>query len=57
MLTWVQVAVAALAAAIGLSSTYIFKMGDDNQVEEAAEQVIKNETGHDIDLTPKSPEK
>lgn len=30
---------------------------DDNAVEEIAEQVIKHETGQEVDLTPESPEK
>jgi hypothetical protein len=31
-------------------------LGDDNQIEEAAEAIIKEETGINIDLSPKSPE-
>lgn len=30
---------------------------DDNPIEEAVEEVIKDETGADVDLTPDSPEK
>lgn len=30
---------------------------DDNPLEEIAEQLIKNETGLDVDLSPSSPEK
>jgi hypothetical protein len=32
------------------------KYPHDNVIEEAAEEVIKSETGLDIDLTPSSPE-
>lgn len=34
-----------------------FAFKPDNLVEEAAEEVIKIKTGHDVDLTPDSPEK
>lgn len=30
---------------------------DDNPIEETVEEVIKSETGLDLDLTPDSPEK
>jgi hypothetical protein len=39
----------------GLTSTLF--LGDDNPIEEIAEQVIEKETGQDVDLTPSSPEK
>lgn len=39
----------------GLASTLF--LGDDNPIEEVAEQVIEKETGQDVDLTPSSPEK
>lgn len=39
----------------GLASTYF--LGDDNPVEEVAEEVIKKETGMDVDLSPATPEK
>lgn len=32
-------------------------LGDDNQIEEAAEAIIKEETGVNIDLSPSTPEK
>jgi hypothetical protein len=46
---------------IGFVSVYIIKIvnpsyGDDNTIEEVAEQVIKYETGVDIDISPMSPE-
>lgn len=37
---------------VGIVSTYI--LGDDNPIEEYSEEIIKEETGLDIDLTPKS---
>ena len=43
-----------LAVIIGLTSVYFY--GDDNVIEEVSEEIIKNETGIDIDLTPSSPE-
>ena len=40
-----------------LAYKYWFNPKDDNPVEELAEEVIKKETGFDIDLTPDSKEK
>ncbi len=42
-----------LVIIIGIFSTYL--LGDDNPIEEYSEEIIKEETGLDIDLTPKSP--
>jgi uncharacterized protein YpmB len=42
--------VAIIAAIIGASSALF--LGNDNPVEQAAEQVIKNQTGVDVDLSP-----
>jgi hypothetical protein len=39
----------ALAFAVGIASIYF--LGKDNPAEEACEDVIKNETGLDIDLS------
>lgn len=44
-----------LVVIIGLSSVYFY--GDDNAVEEISEEILKEETGIDIDLTPASLEK
>jgi len=49
--------VALLAAAVGYGVRYIPGVKDDNPVEEKCEDIIKKETGIDIDLTPRSPEK
>lgn len=45
----------AVAALVGVVSSRW--LGDDNAVEETAEEVIENETGLKIDLSPGSPEK
>lgn len=42
--------IVAIAATIGCLSYYI--AGPDNKVEEACEELIKLETGADIDLSP-----
>ncbi len=42
-------------AVVGYISTKF--LGDDNPVEEIAEEVIESQTGVDVDLTPNSPEK
>ena len=41
-----------LVVLMGVVSTYVF--GDDNPIEEYSEEIIKEETGLDIDLTPNS---
>ena len=46
--------IALYAGILGYYSTLFF--GDDNPVEEVAEEIIKIETGLDIDLTPHSHE-
>jgi hypothetical protein len=51
----IVIVVAVVAAAIGYGSSKY--LGDDNPVEEAAEEVIEADTGIDIDLTPGSKEK
>lgn len=50
----IKVIVVILAIIVGISSAYF--LGDDNPVEEIAEEVIQEETGINIDLTPNSPE-
>lgn len=55
-LLW-KIGIVVSAAAAGIAYTYLGKQPHDNPVEEAAEQVIKNETGVDVDLSPTSPEK
>lgn len=46
--------IVASAWLISLISYYF--LGSDNPVEEACEDVIKDETGVDVDLTPGTPE-
>ena len=41
-----------LVVLMGVVSTYV--LGDDNLIEEYSEEIIKEETGLDIDLTPNS---
>lgn len=41
-----------LVVLMGVVSTYV--LGDDNPIEEYSEEIIKEETGLNIDLTPKS---
>lgn len=41
-----------LVVLMGVVSTYV--LGDDNPIEEYSEEIIKEETGIDIDLTPNS---
>ena len=47
-------AIVILIALIGISSVFFF--GDDNPIEEISEEIIKEEIGIDIDLTPNSHE-
>jgi hypothetical protein len=55
----ILIIIAILAGAAILSSvaTKVFKLEDDNTAEEFVEEVIQDQTGLDIDLTPSSPEK
>lgn len=41
-----------LVILIGIASNYV--LGDDNPIEEVSEEIIKEETGIHIDLTPNS---
>ena len=47
---WIGIAIAAVAAAVGIGSYYF--LGADNPIEEECEKVIKDETGMDVDLSP-----
>ena len=49
----IVIGVVAVAALIGWVSTCY--LGDDNPIEEAAEEVIEIETGRRVDLSPQSP--
>ena len=52
---WVVLVIVALAAGAGLIAAHYTKQ-DDTPIEEVSEQIIKSQTGYDVDLTPKSPE-
>jgi hypothetical protein len=49
--------IAGSLATVGVIKYYYPAYRDDNPIEEAAEAVIKYETGVDVDLTPLSPTK
>lgn len=51
----ITLGIIAAAALLGVGSS--FYLGDDNQVEEKCEEVIKSKTGLDVDLSPGSKEK
>ena len=53
---WIKGILVSIATAIGLMSPVITKQ-DDGPIEEVAEEIIKEQTGIDIDFTPRSPEK
>lgn len=55
LLTKYKYMILILVVIIGLASVYFY--GDDNAVEEISEEILKEETGIDIDLTPASLEK
>ena len=54
-----KIIIVAGACIIGVGSVFIgkYKGQQDNPIEEKAEEVIKDQTGVDIDLTPSSKEK
>ena len=56
MVAWIKAVIIAVSAIVGIGSTLILKMKHDNPVEEVCEEVIKDEAGLDVDLTPSSPE-
>lgn len=51
----ITLTIVALATALGIGSQYYW--GDDNAVEEAAEDIIQQQTGLQVDLSPSSKEK
>ncbi len=51
----VLIAMAAIGVTVGYK--YWATAADDNPVEEIAEEIIKKETGIDVDLSPTTPEK
>lgn len=53
----VVLAVLTGLAVISVVATKALKLEDDNFAEELVEDVIQDQTGLDIDLSPSSPEK
>lgn len=49
---WIKILAATIAVVIGLAATYYFKMKPDNPIEQAAEAIIVQQIGFDIDLSP-----
>lgn len=43
-------------ALLTVTANKVFKLEDDNELEEFVEEIIENKTGMDIDLTPDSKE-
>lgn len=52
---FIIIGIVALCAVVGAIS--VKYLGDDNVVEETAEDVIKDVSGINIDLSPRSPDK
>lgn len=50
----VPLIIISIASIVGITSYYF--LGSDNPVEEACEEVIKEEIGKNVDLTPSSVE-
>ena len=48
--------VLAGAAILTVTANKVFKLEDDNELEEFVEEIIENKTGMDIDLTADSKE-
>lgn len=55
----ILIPVLIVMAAIGVTVGYKYwaTAPDDNPVEELSEEIIRKQTGFEIDLTPNSPEK
>lgn len=53
-LSLIIVGIVVVCLAVGLISSQFY--GPDNEIEEAAEEVIKKEIGVDIDLSPSTKE-
>lgn len=57
ILSWaLKIGFLALAAGSVVAVKKCLKLKDDNAYEEVVEQVIKDQTGVDIDITPETPE-
>lgn len=51
---WIEALLIALGLLVGIGSYKYLGMKEDNPVEETCEQIIKMQTGQDIDLSPNS---
>lgn len=51
----ILITIVTVCIIVGSVSSIVWK--NDNPIEEVAEDIIKEETGLDIDLSPSSPEK
>jgi 4-hydroxybenzoate polyprenyltransferase len=47
----------AVAALLSYGANKLFDLEEDNEIEEFVEDVIKDRTGLEIDISPDSPEK
>jgi len=52
----VLLAMLVVVGGVGYLSHKVFKMDEDNVIEEFAEDFIEEKTGLDVDLSPGSPE-
>lgn len=50
----VLIVIVSICVVGGVASTFFW--GNDNPIEETAEEIIKEKTGMDVDLTPSTPE-
>jgi len=48
--------IVAIAIIIGVASSKIGKLEEDNVIEEIAEEIVESQTGLDLDFTPASRE-
>jgi hypothetical protein len=55
--TWITIITVLVSGLVGFSVHYIPGVKQDNPIEEKCEQIIKDKTGFDVDLTPSSTEK
>ena len=53
---YMKIIILIIGLGLFLVGRYILKLKDDNIIEEKVEQVIKDELGVEVDLTPLSPE-
>lgn len=49
---FLKIAAVICSIVVGVATTRYFHMKNDNPIEQAAEEVIKEETGMQVDLSP-----